>query len=637
MLNTESATEIDFEAAFNGIPGCFLLLSPNIPLFTILAISDELLEITGRKRETVIGKSVFEVFHGNHGASGSTGPSYLMETLQKVVLEKVSVDLPCVGYDVPGAQGEFEERHWSARSKPVLNKDGELLYIMLAMNDVTEQAISEGYHTQKNSDRTYRLLMQAPVGICILSGPDYVVELANEQILKNWSKTSDIIGKPFFESVPEALSQGFTEIMDQVLKTGEPFYATDYPAMFLSDGQKKLDYYNFVCQPYYESANDQKPTGVFSVAHNVTEQVLARKKIEESESRLQAIIETTPECIKIVSDDGTLQFMNPCGLDMIEGEADLLGNACVYDVIAPEHRINWIRNHRRVCKGERLSWEFDIIGLKGTRRRMETHAVMLPGSNGTAQLAVTRDISLRKKNEEDLKTKNEQLTQINNDLDNFIYTASHDLKSPITNIEGLLEVLHLELFGENTDQGEVQQIMGLMKSSVERFKKTITSLTDVVKLQQESGAATTVVSLQDIVQEVRLDLEPMLKMTGGSLVVNISSCHIIRFAEKNMRSVVHNLLSNAIKYHSPDRLLQVRVECHYTPDHLVLSVSDNGLGISDRNQGQLFTMFRRFHDHVEGTGIGLYMIKKMVENAGGYLEVDSALGIGSTFRVFFKR
>jgi PAS domain S-box-containing protein len=123
------------------------------------------------------------------------------------------------------------------------------------------------------------------------------------------------------------------------------------------------------------------------------------------ELRLDAVIATTPECIKIVSPDGTLTFMNKAGLSMVEAPTfDAVQGACIYDIIAPEHRQYWQDMHARVCNGETLSWQFDIIGLHGTRRAMETHAVPLPQANGSfAQLAVTRDITQRKAIEKDLR------------------------------------------------------------------------------------------------------------------------------------------------------------------------------------------------------------------------------------------
>lgn len=127
--------------------------------------------------------------------------------------------------------------------------------------------------------------------------------------------------------------------------------------------------------------------------------------LDTNEARLQAVIEATPECIKIVSPDGRLQFMNKAGLCMIEAtDAQSVEGACVFDLIAPEHQAVWIDNHNRVCNGESLNWEFDIIGLKGTRRHMETHAVPMANSDGTfSQLAVTHDITLKKTSDRALK------------------------------------------------------------------------------------------------------------------------------------------------------------------------------------------------------------------------------------------
>jgi PAS domain S-box-containing protein len=120
---------------------------------------------------------------------------------------------------------------------------------------------------------------------------------------------------------------------------------------------------------------------------------------------LQAIVETTPECIKIVAPDGSLSFMNFAGLCMVEASSmSQVQGACIFDVIAPEHRKRWIENHNRVCNGESMTWQFEIIGLSGSRRYMETHAVPLPNGNGNfSQLAVTRDITERRKAEEALK------------------------------------------------------------------------------------------------------------------------------------------------------------------------------------------------------------------------------------------
>ncbi len=137
--------------------------------------------------------------------------------------------------------------------------------------------------------------------------------------------------------------------------------------------------------------------------------------IKTSDVRLRAIMDATPECIKIVAPDGSLTFMNQAGLIMVEAPSfTKIEGASIFDVIAPDYRAHWIEHHDRICKGESLNWQFEIIGLGGTRRFMETHAVPLPNGDGTfSQLAVTRDITQRKLAEDALK-RNEFLLKAQN-------------------------------------------------------------------------------------------------------------------------------------------------------------------------------------------------------------------------------
>ena len=238
-----------------------------------------------------------------------------------------------------------------------------------------------------------------------------------------------------------------------------------------------------------------------------------------------------------------------------------------------------------------------------------------------------------------LRDNNEQLTRVNVDLDNFIYTASHDLKAPISNIEGLLDALLVELPADLAQREPVQPILALMQDSVNRFKRTIEHLTDVSKLQKEHGNATEAVDLAAVVRDVCLDLEPLIRVAEAELDVDVQAVPTVWFSEKNLRSVVFNLLSNALKYRAPGRLPHVRLRTRPEGPGVLLEVQDNGLGLDLTHEGEdkLFGMFQRFHDHVDGSGIGLYMVKKMVENAGGYITVRSELGVGSTFSVYFTR
>jgi PAS domain S-box-containing protein len=169
------------------------------------------------------------------------------------------------------------------------------------------------------------------------------------------------------------------------------------------------------------------PVSTICVTIDISDRRIAEEKLRESEARQRAITDATPECIKIVGARGQLIHMNAAGLGMIEaGSLESVQGADTFALVAPEYRKLWQDNHARVLAGESLSWEFDIIGLAGTRRRMETHAVPLPQPDGSvAQLAVTRDVSQRKKAEEHQRL--------------LINELNHRVKNTLAIVQGLAQ------------------------------------------------------------------------------------------------------------------------------------------------------------------------------------------------------
>jgi signal transduction histidine kinase len=239
---------------------------------------------------------------------------------------------------------------------------------------------------------------------------------------------------------------------------------------------------------------------------------------------------------------------------------------------------------------------------------------------------------------EELHESNAQLLRTNADLDTFVYAASHDLKAPIANIEGLLNVLR-DYLPTGEQQPMVPRLVDMMQGAISRFQQTVGHLTEVVRLQHQhtTEVETDAVDVPRLVEDVRLDLRPLLESTQAQLHLAVEACPRVRLAARHMRSILFNLLSNALKYRAPDRTPAVQVRTHCTPAQFVVEVQDNGLGLSDEQQRKLFTMFRRLHTHVEGSGVGLYLIKRMIELAGGTISVRSQLGVGSTFTVTLPR
>ena len=236
---------------------------------------------------------------------------------------------------------------------------------------------------------------------------------------------------------------------------------------------------------------------------------------------------------------------------------------------------------------------------------------------------------------EELNESNTQLTRTNVDLDTFVYTASHDLKAPISNIESIVMALRATLPPAVQQAELVAHLLDLLDQTVTRFQFTIGQLTDITKLQLAHAGPAEPVMLADVVEGVRLDLAPAIQAAGTQLTAEVAPELVVSFSPANLRSVVYNLLSNAVKYCAPDRPSLVQVRAEQTSQGVVLEVEDNGLGMSEVQQRQLFGLFQRLHTHVEGTGVGLYISKRLVENAGGTIAVRSQPDRGTTFTITF--
>lgn len=257
------------------------------------------------------------------------------------------------------------------------------------------------------------------------------------------------------------------------------------------------------------------------------------------------------------------------------------------------------------------------------------------GINGV--IAVAIDISEQVRYRQSVEALNEELLSANADLDNFVYAASHDLKGPILNIEGLMEALLEYLPPETLASPAVTKVIGLIQAAVDRFKRTVSDLTEVTKIQRQAGDDVAHIALAEVVSEVLLDFESAILSAGARVETSVPPEAVIRFSAKNIRSILYNLVSNALKYRSPDRAPHIRISAEVSPDQVILAVADNGLGLNLADKEKIFTMFKRLHDHVEGSGIGLYIVKRIVENAGGSIALSSTLGQGSTFRITFRR
>ena len=502
--------------------------------------------------------------------------------------------------------------------------------------------------TEVQRQRLHQLVAEAPALIASLRGPEHVVELANEGFRAIFGGR-ELVGKTYREAIPEFATQPFFDRLDRVYRTGETYAGVDEPVILDRTNSGRLER-TFITYTYQATRDAQgQIDGILVFCYEVTEQVLARQEREAQRRLLHELFMQAPAAICILSGPAlAYELVNP-NYQQIFPDRELLGRPLL-DALPEIADHATYQGFRAVYDtGVSLEEKALLIPLArpgdGVLENRYFNYIQQARRNADGQIdgvlvfafEVTDQVLARQQAQAvtaELRDANQQLVRTNVDLDNFIYTASHDLKAPISNIEGLLYLLQEELPPAVFQDAEVGPTLTRMLDAVERFKRTIGHLTEVSKLQKEHAPATTLVNLAAVVEDVRQDLTPLLQATGAKLFVDVSALPPVQFSEKNLRSIVYNLLNNAVKYHSPNRAPRVDLRAHVRPGHTVLEVHDNGLGIAEAQLPRLFTMFQRFHDHVEGTGIGLYMVQRMVENAGGRIEVYSQLGAGTTFFVF---
>lgn len=330
--------------------------------------------------------------------------------------------------------------------------------------------------------------------------------------------------------------------------------------------------------------------------------------LQKSENQLRVITNIIPAYIAYFDKDLVCRFYNFYYKSLYSSE-NLIENS--NKILGQEINDMLRENIQAVLKGETVN--FDTFLEIGDNKTIEATVDLIPFRNeagaviGFVLMAIDQTERLRF--ERQLEHKNLELIKINADLDNFIYTASHDLKAPISNIEGLIHVLNSFVSEANSPQEKITPILQMMGTSINKFKSTINDLTEISKVQKNIYEEDEEVDFKKELQDIKETLADLLASTKSTVKLDIGEVKGFKFPRKNIKSILLNLITNAIKYRKANELPVVDIKVEKKGQNLEISVKDNGMGISPGNIDKIFLMFKRLHTHVEGTGIGLYIVK----------------------------
>lgn len=211
-------------------------------------------------------------------------------------------------------------------------------------------------------------------------------------------------------------------------------------------------------------------------------------------------------------------------------------------------------------------------------------------------------------------------------------TIAHDIKNPMTSL-----ALTIELLKKLPEKGMARfpVLLGNVENSLLKLKDIIADLAQSRWQDKGYQAHEELLDLQNILEDVRLTLAPQLKQADADLKWQIQSSQIT-FARRKLRSVLYNLVSNALKYSDPSRKPEILIKSFVRKGFMVITVADNGIGIDPVQKRSIFNKYHRVSTNVEGNGVGLYLVKQVLEIAGGKITVKSTPGVGSVFSVFIK-
>lgn len=564
--------------------------------------------------------------------------------------------------------GQMEDVYWTFSYSPVSDESGETAGVFVTCTETTK-AVKSVAALRESEQRFQNLLRDATVGLVVMKGEDMVVATANAAYCKIIGHNlEETLNRPVFEVIPDAEAY-FRPILQEVRTTGAPFSMNDAPYHVRgADGAEINGFVSFVYMPYREA--DGTTTGVMAVVQDVTEQILAYRKVAAGEEKLKIAMELA---------------------ELATWQIDLQARKVTYSprlqewLGVPERSLSFDASplvHERDREKVRAAFEaafasggtgmfdevYTIINVKNGQHRIihssgkaefDAEGKPLSISGISQDVTMQQELRLALENEvqqhteqlaaavENLSTANAELQHSNDELAQYAYVASHDLQEPLRKIRVFSGMLKSGRNMPESSQPTIEKI----NQSAERMSYLIQDLLEFSRLLK-SDTLMRPVALGDAVHAVWSDFELMVEEKRASL--QVGALPVIQAVNLQINQLFYNLISNALKFSVPGRAPEIRIDSrpvsgteltHFISKPLPFSsyhhitVSDNGIGFETQYNDQIFEVFKRLHgrDMYPGSGIGLALCRRIAANHHGALFAESEIGKGSIFHIILPQ
>lgn len=539
--------------------------------------------------------------------------------------------------------------------------DGNIKGLVVHATDITEHILT--LKKIEESELFSRdVIYNSPVAKIVFTGPDMIISLVNENMLSLLGRDKSIQGMRFGDALPELKDSPLVRQMEHVYTTGETFRQSEQKLDLIRYGKPFSGYFNYEYKALRNVAGEIY--GIMGVGMDVTDQVVARQRIEQKEKELRELITALPIGICVVS--GTplrVEEVNDRFL-IISGKTRRQFQTREYWKVMKEIAPEFEPLLTRVFEtGEKYSTEEREMTIQrsGIDERIFTTFQYVPViTAGLVEkviimaIEVTHQVEMRKEIEAAVIARTEELAELNinlkrsnSELEQFAYIASHDLQEPIRKISTFTNLLDQSL-PEATDK--TKDYINKIYSSTDRMTNLIRDVLAFSQIERKEDAFESV-DLNEIIKTVEFDFDAIIQEKGAHII--FESMPVIKAIPSQMIQLFSNLVSNSLKYSHREKSPIITITCtiakrakveshpqlNTDKEYYHIKFRDNGIGFHGDQVDRIFKIFQRLHGKTEyeGTGIGLSICRKIMQTHGGHISAAAGEDGGAVFNLLFEK
>ncbi len=336
---------------------------------------------------------------------------------------------------------------------------------------------------------------------------------------------------------------------------------------------------------------------------------------------LKDFTENSPDSIAIYDEKLNLLEINTAGLQLMKLTREQAIGKNIKTLSPGIERTGRLKEYRAVIRGGKPYMSENVSQSKKIGNKQFSVRAFIT-SGGLA--VVSRDITELKKTEQ-------LLIKAKRRMEELAYITAHDMKAPLTNLQSLVQ------FISESDgiKDESRLLFDKIVTSIERMRNTVYTLNDVIAIQESHHPNDEHLNFREVLNTVKDSVATQIKQAKVKIHANFTKAPVINYPLFHLQSILQNLLTNSIKYRHPDKETLIKIKTLEKDGDLYLVINDNGLGMDlDNSRDNIFKLFKRMHTHVEGNGVGLYIVNSLIESHGGTIEVTSEINKGTTFKIY---